>query len=202
MKHVVALLPQSVRVGSRLTYVTVATRVKSSVAQFPWFPESGCAWNVVAALALVAALAVPGRARPTADAPKIAIPATAALVRADSPRDAVIGVCPSVQRICFLLGYGGHGGSPRAGLPRPYIRRERYGHECYRNRSEFDICAIPTAAPGLRARRCSGLAVAPGSGTRRGQPLGGGDPLVGGGQRHPDVPSPRGPVELARGDQD
>src|SRR5208337_621328 len=64
-------------------------------------------------------------------------------------------------------------------------------------------CARPSSSPLLRARRCSGLAVAPGSGTQRGQPLGGGgDPLVGGGQRHPDVASPRGPVELARGDQD
>ena len=95
MKHVFAVLPQSVKVESTLTYVTVATRLKSSSAQFPWLPESGWAWNVVVALALVAAFAVPGRARPATDAPKIAIPAIPALVRADNPRDAVIGACPS-----------------------------------------------------------------------------------------------------------
>ena len=83
-KHVVAVLPQSVRVGSTATNVTVAIRVKSSLAQFPWFPESGWAVNVVVALALVAALAVPGRARPATDAPATAIPAIAALVRTDS----------------------------------------------------------------------------------------------------------------------
>jgi hypothetical protein len=84
MKHVFAVLPQSVRVGSMLTNVTLAVRVKSSSAQFPWLPESGWAWNVVVALALLAALAVPGRARPAMAAPKTAIPVIATLVRTDS----------------------------------------------------------------------------------------------------------------------
>jgi len=84
LKHVVAVLPQSDRVESAPTSVTVAVRVKSSLAQFPWFPESGCAVNLVDALTVVAALAVPGRARPATDAPTTAIPAIATLVRTDS----------------------------------------------------------------------------------------------------------------------
>ena len=41
LKQVVAAVPQSVRVESAPTSVTVAIRVKLSLAQFPWLPESG-----------------------------------------------------------------------------------------------------------------------------------------------------------------
>jgi hypothetical protein len=86
-KQLVALLPQSATVGSTATNMTLAVRVKSSSAQSPWLPESGWAWNVVVAVALLAALAVAGRATPATDAATTAIPATPALIRADSPRD-------------------------------------------------------------------------------------------------------------------
>src|SRR5216684_7291578 len=86
VKQDVALAPQSFVVRSTATKVTLAVLVKSSSAQFPWLPESGCAWNVVVALALVTAMAVPGKAKPATHAASTASPAVPALLRADHPR--------------------------------------------------------------------------------------------------------------------
>src|SRR5260370_31345062 len=83
VKQDVALAPQSAKVGSTATNVTLAVLVKSSSTQFPWLPESGCAWYVVVALALEAPMAVPWKAKPATHAANTASPAVPALLRPD-----------------------------------------------------------------------------------------------------------------------